>query len=55
MDLPDSISSVAYQSENVLNNLGKNTWTKESGMLSIWMLSMLNPSPEVTIFIPYYI
>jgi hypothetical protein len=55
MDLPDSISSVSYQSENVLNNLGTNTWTRETGMLSIWMLSMLNPSPEVTIFIPYNI
>jgi hypothetical protein len=53
MELPDSISSVAYQSENVLANLGKNAWTRETGMLSIWMLSMLNPSPEVTIFIPY--
>jgi hypothetical protein len=55
MDLPDSIGSVAYQSENVLYNRGTKEWTKESGMLSIWMLSMLNPSPEVTIFIPYYI
>jgi hypothetical protein len=55
IDLPDSISSVAYQSENVLNNLGKNAWTRETGMLSIWMLSMLNPSPEVTVFIPYNI
>jgi hypothetical protein len=55
MVLPDSISSVAYQSENVLNNLGSNTWSRETGMLSIWMLSMLNPSPEVTIFIPYII
>jgi hypothetical protein len=54
LDLPEAISSVAYQSENILNNLGKNEWTKETGMLSIWMLSMLNPSPEVTIFIPYY-
>jgi hypothetical protein len=53
--LPDSISCVAYQSANVLNNLGKNVWTRETGMLSIWMLSMLNPSPEVTIFIPYII
>jgi len=53
MDLPGSIYSVAYQTENVLNNLGKNAWTKETGMLSVWMLSMLNPSPEVTIFIPY--
>jgi hypothetical protein len=55
IDLPGSISSVAYQSENVLNNLGTKAWTRETGMLSIWMLSMLNPSPEVTIFIPYII
>ncbi len=55
MDLPGSLSSVAYQSDNVLNNLGTNTWTRETGMLSIWMLSMLNPSPTVTIFIPYII
>ncbi len=55
MTLPDSINSVAYQSENVLNNLGTKAWTSETGMLSIWMLSMLNPSPDVTIFIPYII
>jgi hypothetical protein len=54
-EIPDSINMVAYQSENVLNNLGKNPWTKDAGMLSVWMLSMLNPSPEVTIFIPYNI
>lgn len=53
MDLPGSIHSVAYQSGNTLINLGKNAWTRETGMLSVWMLSMLNPSPEVTIFIPY--
>jgi hypothetical protein len=53
MVLSDSISSVAYQSENVLINQGSDSWTKETGMLSVWMLSMLNPSPEVTIFIPY--
>ena len=39
----------------LLNNLGHKAWTRETGMLSIWMLSMLNPSPEVTIFIPYII
>ena len=52
-ELPDSIARVAYQSENVLINNGEKTWTKESGMLSVWMLSMLTPSPGVTIIIPY--
>jgi hypothetical protein len=53
LELPDSIKTVAYQTENSLVNNGQKEWTKESGMLSLWMLSMLNPSPEVTIFIPY--
>jgi hypothetical protein len=53
LSLPDSLRSVAYQSENILVNRGTKTWTRESGMLSVWMLSMLNPSPGVTIFIPY--
>jgi len=53
LDLPDSVKAVAYQTENSLLNKGQKEWTKESGMLSLWMLSMLNPSPEVTIFIPY--
>jgi hypothetical protein len=51
--VPDSLNSVAYQSENILTNRGTHAWTRETGMLSIWMLSMLNPSPEVTIFLPF--
>lgn len=53
-EIPDSVMGVAYQSDNVLINKGEKAWTRESGMLSIWMLSMLNPSPGVTIFIPYH-
>lgn len=51
--LPDSVKGVAYQTDNILTNTGTKAWTKETGMLSIWMLSMLTPSPGVTIFIPY--
>ena len=52
-ELSDSVARVAYQSENVLINNGVKAWTKDSGLLSVWMLSMLTPSPGVTIFIPY--
>lgn len=51
--VPDSVNGVAYQTDNILVNKGEKAWTAETGMLSIWMLSMLNPSPGVTIFIPY--
>lgn len=48
-----SVHVVAYQSENRLKNIGNDCWNKEGGALSIWMLSMLNPSSEVTVVLPY--
>ena len=45
-------SVVAYESRNTLKNTGSEKWEKESGLLSIWMLGMLIPSPEVTVIIP---
>jgi len=50
---PNTVHVIAYQSENKLKNIGNNSWTKESGALSIWMLSMLNASPEVTVVLLY--
>jgi len=51
---PDkSLGLVAYQSRNKITNTGKNAWDKNSGMLSVWILGMFNPSPFTTIVIPY--
>lgn len=47
------INWVAYQSENTLTNIGKEHWKKENGLLSIWLLGMLNASDQNTIIIPY--
>jgi hypothetical protein len=44
---------VAYQSESKLTNIGKESWKKEMGLLSIWILSMMNPSPGTTIVMPF--
>ena len=52
-DIPESLGMIAYETENRIQNQGDNTWTKESGLLSIWMLCMFNPSPTTTVFIPY--
>lgn len=49
----DGLEVVAYQSENSITNLGKNAWSSEDGLLSIWMLCMFSPSPATTVFIPY--
>jgi hypothetical protein len=49
---PD-VKMVAYESDNKVVNLGKEPWTKETGLLSIWVLGMFNPSPEITIVVPF--
>lgn len=46
------VSLVAFESDNKITNTGKNPWKKESGLLSIWILSMFNPSPSATIVAP---
>lgn len=45
--------AVAYESENTITNAGKAAWTKETGLLSIWILSMYNPSPTALVVIPF--
>jgi hypothetical protein len=49
---PD-VKMVAYESNNRIANAGKEPWKKESGLLSMWILGMFNPSPQITIVVPY--
>jgi len=37
---------------NRITNAGQDAWKKESGLLSIWILGMFNPSPRTTIVVP---
>lgn len=53
LKVPSELNVVAYQSENKLINNGDQPWTKDKGLLSVWMLCMFNPSPTTTVFIPY--
>lgn len=46
------VSVVAYASNNTITNKGKEAWKKETGLLSVWILSMFNPSPSTTIVVP---
>ncbi|MCK5372132.1 MAG: hypothetical protein KAQ62_26405, partial [Cyclobacteriaceae bacterium] len=53
MEIPDNLNAVAYRSSNTITNTGESSWTKETGTLSIWILGMFNPSPAMTILIPF--
>jgi len=46
------VGLVAYESDNRITNAGKEAWKKETGLLSIWMLGMFNPSPKTTVVVP---
>jgi hypothetical protein len=46
------LDCVAYKSGNKIINTGDNAWMKETGLLSVWMLGMFNPSPSVVVVIP---
>ncbi len=48
----NSIKCVVYRSDNKLINKGEVKWERKTGLLSIWMLGMFNPSPSVIIVIP---
>lgn len=44
---------IGFQSENTITNTGKETWTADQGLPSIWILSMLTPSPDTFVVVPY--
>jgi len=51
--IPEGVKMVAVETDNKITNSGKDAWSKETGLLSIWILGMFNPSPATTIVIPF--
>jgi len=49
----EGVQMVGYETENYITNTGSNSWTEKTGMLSIWILGMFNPSPKTTVVVPY--
>jgi hypothetical protein len=44
---------VAYETDNRITNTGSAAWTKETGLLSIWILGMYRPGPRTTVVVPF--
>jgi hypothetical protein len=51
--VPEGVKYVSYQSANEIKNIGADDWTKENGLLSIWLLGMFTPSEQTTVIIPF--
>jgi uncharacterized protein DUF6786 len=48
-----AVRVVAFESSNTVTNAGRVPWTPKSGLVSVWILGMFNPSPATTIALPY--
>ena len=53
MPPPEEVKLVAFETVNKVTNSGVTEWKKETGLLSIWILGMFNPSPGTTVVVPY--
>lgn len=49
----ESMPFVGVETGNSITNMGDFSWTKETGMPSIWILGMFNPTPATTIVVPF--
>ena len=47
------VQVVGYKTTNTLTNRGEMDWKKETGLLSIWLLGMFNPSDATTVVVPF--
>ncbi len=48
----DDVQMVAYETVNTINNQGA-PMTKQKGLVSIWILSMLTAGPQTVVIVPY--
>jgi hypothetical protein len=46
------VKKVAYETVNTITNRGE-PMTKEKGLVSIWMLGMMNAAPQTVVIVPY--
>ncbi|WP_156307733.1 DUF6786 family protein [Sphingobacterium endophyticum] len=53
IELNESIKTVGFSTNNIIINIGKDAWTKETGAPCLWSLDMFMPSDSTVILVPY--
>lgn len=53
VSVPEGVRFVGYETRNQLTNRGEKAWTKDGGLLSIWILGMYKPGEAITTVIPF--
>ena len=52
--IPADVHFVGFETSNKITNTGDADWTKEKGLVSVWLLGMFTPSAETTVIIPFH-
>ena len=50
---PPGTKWVAFESDNAITNAGARPWTRETGLLSIWILGMYAPAADARVVVPF--
>lgn len=53
MKLPAGVQWVAFSSTNAITNSGKEAWTRDKGLMNVWVLGMYAPSSDAVTIIPF--
>ncbi|CAN5470854.1 hypothetical protein BH11BAC5_BH11BAC5_38090 [soil metagenome] len=54
VSIPSDVHFVGFETSNKITNTGSNDWTKDKGLVSVWLLGMFTPSSETTVIIPFH-
>ncbi len=49
----EGLGWVAFETENTITNTGEAAWTPATGLPSVWILAMYNPSPDTWVVVPF--
>ncbi len=52
ISIPGDVANVAFSTESVIKNTGNQQWIQKNGLLAIWDLGCMLPSPEARVIIP---
>ena len=44
---------VAFETDNTITNTGKDAWTEDKGLPSIWILAMFTPTADTFVVVPF--
>jgi hypothetical protein len=50
---PPGAEWVAFESVNRITNAGTRPWTRDAGLVSVWILGMYNPAPDARVIVPF--